>query len=67
MEDFMCVKLVERLLLHVGRVKELKLVTESPIVPGLQLFNQIKALHLNESLLQVDVHMVKICLKDQRV
>ena len=67
MEDFVSVELIKRLLLHVVGVKKLKLVTEGANVTCLHLLNEVKALHLDESRLQVGPHVVQLWLQNERI
>ena len=61
----MCVQLIQRLLLHILRVQKLKLISECIVVSPLQFLNQVESLHLNERLLQINVHMVQIRLQNE--
>ena len=63
----MCVQLIQRLLLHILRVQKLKLISECIVVFPLQFLNQVEPLHLNERLLQINVHMVQIRLQNERI
>ena len=61
----MSVQLIQRLLLHILRVQKLKLISECIVVSPLQFLNQVESLHLNERLLQINVHMVQIRLQNE--
>ena len=61
----MCVQLIQRLLLHILRVQKLKLISECIVVSPLQFLDQVESLHLNERLLQINVHMVQIRLQNE--